>query len=136
MLVPKKVKHRKQHRGHVRGFAQRKNEISFGSFGLQAISSSWVTARQIEAARRAITGFLKRRGKLWIRVFPDKAITLKGGEIRMGGGKGPVDHYVAVVKKGTVMFELDGISEAVARDAIKVASYKLPVLTRFLIKNG
>lgn len=135
MLMPKKVKYRKQQRGVLRGKAARKTKVDFGSFGLKALGNSWVTARQIEAARRSMTHFLKRGGKLWIRIFPDKSISLKGGEMSMGKGKGPVDHYVACVKKGTVMFEIDGVSTEIAKEAMRLASHKLPVKTRFLVKE-
>lgn len=132
MLIPKKVKHRKWHRGRVRGKATDKLHVSFGSFGLKSIEAKWVTARQIEAARRAMTRFVQRGGKIWIRIFPDKPVTIKGNEIRMGGGKGAVDHYVAVVKPGTVLFEMDGVKEEVAREAMRLAAYKLPVKTKFI----
>lgn len=134
MFTPKKVKHRKHHRGHIRGNATQKIHVSFGAFGLKAMESGWISARQIEASRRAITRFLHRGGKVWIRIFPDKPITIKGSEIRMGGGKGPVDHYVAVIKPGTVIFEVDGIPEASARQAMQLAAYKLSVKTRFVTK--
>ena len=135
MLLPKKVKHRKWHRGRVRGYATDKLEVSFGSFGLKSMEAKWVTARQIEAARRAMTRFVQRGGKIWIRVFPDKPVTIKGNEIRMGGGKGAVDHYVAVVKPGTMLFEMDGVKEDIARQAMKLAAYKLPVKTKFLTRH-
>lgn len=136
MLLPKKVKHRKWHRGRVRGKATSKTELSFGSFGLKSLEPRWVTARQIEAARRAMTRFIQRGGKIWIRIFPDKPVTVKGNEIRMGGGKGAVDHFVTVVKPGTVMFEMDGVKEDVARQAMKLAAYKLPVKTKFILKDS
>jgi large subunit ribosomal protein L16 len=135
MLMPKKVKYRKQQRGRLKGTATQKTQPSFGQYGLKAMTSSWVTSRQIEASRRAITRFIKRGGKLWIRVFPDKAITTKGSEVPMGTGKGSVDHYVACVKKGTVMFELDGIKEELAREAFRLASHKLPIRSKFVIKD-
>lgn len=127
MLLPKKVKFRKWQKGRGRNVrvASDKIELSYGSFGLRALTPAWVTARQIEAARRAITHHLKKGGKLWIRIFPDKPITKKG-ETRMGGGKGAVDHYVAVVRAGTIMFELDGVDETTARAALRSASFKLP----------
>ena len=131
MLIPKKLKHRKAHRGHTRGKAMAGNYISFGSFGLRAITNGWVTSRQIEAARRAMTRYVQRGGKIWIRIFPDKQITMKGNEIPMGGGKGAVDHFVAVVKKGRMMFEIDGVTPDQAREAMRLASHKLPVKTRF-----
>ncbi len=135
MLTPKKVKHRKWHRGRVRGKATDKLHVAFGSFGLKSMEARWVTARQIESARRAMTRFIQRGGKIWIRVFPDKPVTFKGNEIRMGGGKGAVDHFVTVVKPGTMLFEMDGVKEDVARQAMKLAAYKLPVKTRFVIRE-
>lgn len=132
MLMPKKVKHRKWHRGNIRGKATDKLELSFGMFGLKALEPKWVTARQLEAARRAMTRFIQRGGKVWIRVFPDKPVTIKGNEIRMGGGKGAVDHYVTVVKPGMMLFEMDGVKEEVAREAMSLAAYKLPVKTKFM----
>ena len=135
MLIPKKVKHRKHHRGHTRGKAMAGNEIAFGSFALKAQESSWVTARQIESARRAMTRYIKRGGKIWIRIFPDKPVTEHGNESPMGSGKGGVSHFVAVVKKGRVMFEMDGVPVELAREAMRLASYKLPVKTKFITKN-
>ncbi|MBI4425977.1 MAG: 50S ribosomal protein L16 [Candidatus Kerfeldbacteria bacterium] len=135
MLLPKKVKHRKHQRGAIRGKARRKTELSFGSFGLRALEASWLTARQIEAARRAMTRFVQRGGKIWIRIFPDKPVTFKGLEVGMGGGKGAVDHFVAVVKPGTVLFEMDGVAPDVAREALRLAAYKLPVKTRVVDKE-
>lgn len=131
MLIPKKTKHRKHHRGHTKGKATAGNYLSFGTFGLRATTNGWVTSRQIEAARRAMTRYVQRGGKIWIRVFPDKAISQKGNEIPMGGGKGAVDHFVAVVKKGRILFEIDGVSPEQAKEAMRLASHKLPVLTRF-----
>lgn len=135
MLMPKKVKHRKWHRGNIRGKATDKLELSFGMYGLKALEPKWVTARQLEAARRAMTRFIQRGGKVWIRVFPDKPVTIKGNEIRMGGGKGAVDHYVTVVKPGTMLFEMDGVKEEVAREAMSLAAYKLPVKTKFMKRD-
>lgn len=135
MLMPKKVKHRKWHRGdQISGWANRKNTLSFGSVGLKSLEAAWVTSRQIEAARRAMTGYLKRGGKIWIRIFPDKPITVKGNEIRMGGGKGSVDHFVAPVRPGTVMFEMDGVDSIQAKEAMRLAAHKLPVKTSIIIK--
>ena len=135
MLMPKKVKHRKWHRGdQISGLASRKNTLSFGAFGLKAQEAGWITSRQIESARRAMTGYLKRGGKIWIRIFPDKPITVKGNEIRMGGGKGSVDHFVAPVKPGTVLFEMDGVALAEAQAAMRLAAHKLPVKTVIIIK--
>jgi large subunit ribosomal protein L16 len=136
MLTPKKVKHRKWHRGRIRGKATDKLELSFGTYGLKALEPRWVTARQLEAARRAMTRFIQRGGKVWIRVFPDKPVTIKGNEIRMGGGKGAVDHYVTVVKPGTMLFEMDGVKEEVAREAMQLAAYKLPVKTKFMKRDA
>lgn len=128
MLIPKKVKYRKSHRGdQIRGKANRKTSLNFGDYGLRALEAGWITSRQIEAARRAITGNLLRKGKLWIRIFPDKSVTVKGNEIRMGGGKGSVDHYVAPIRPGTIMFEIDGIDAEHANIALRLAAYKLPV---------
>lgn len=134
--MPSKVKHRKMHKGRGRGkrVATTKLDVSFGSYGLKALDGAWVTSRQIEAARRAMTRYIKRGGKIWIRIFPDKPITYHGNENSMGGGKGAVDHYVAVVRPGTVMFEMDGVSEDVAREAMRLAGHKLPMKTRFVTK--
>lgn len=136
MLTPKKVKYRKMFKGRRRGLgkASRKINVNFGSFGLRAQEYGWVTSRQIEASRRTITKFLKKGGKIWIRIFPDKPVTTKGAEVPMGGGKGSVDHYVAVVKPGTILFEMDGVSEEMARKAMKLAGYKLPIKTTFATK--
>ncbi|MFH0818908.1 MAG: 50S ribosomal protein L16 [Patescibacteria group bacterium] len=135
LLMPRKVKHRKWHKLPIKGDACRKNSLSYGEYGLKATTSSWITARQIESARRAMTRFVQRGGKIWIRVFPDRPITLKGGEVRMGGGKGSVDHYVSEVKAGTVMFEIEGVAEQQAREAMRLAAHKLPVKTRFVSKD-
>lgn len=133
--MPKKVKHRKWHRGdQISGWATQKNALSFGSVGLKSMEAAWITSRQIEAARRAMTGYLKRGGKIWIRIFPDKPITVKGNEIRMGGGKGSVDHFVSPVKPGTVMFEMDGVEITQAREAMRLAAHKLPVKTTIIVK--
>jgi large subunit ribosomal protein L16 len=136
MLIPKKVKHRKWHKGRARNkrMATDKIDLSFGSFGLKATTSSWVNSRQIEAARRTIIHHFKRGGKLWIRIFPDRPVTTKGAEMPMGKGKGAVDHYVSVVKPGMIMFEVDGITEEVAREACRLAGHKLPVRTKFVKK--
>lgn len=134
MLIPKKVKHRKHHRGNNKGLATSGADISFGTFALKSMEGSFVTARQIEAARRAMTRYVQRGGKIWIRVFPDKPVTVHGNESPMGGGKGAVDHFVAVVKKGRILFEMDGVTEAQAREAMRLAAHKLPVKTKFLIK--
>jgi len=136
MLQPKRVKYRKNHRGHRRGAAQSGNTLNFGDFGLQALESAWITSRQIEAARRAITHHVRRGGKIWIRVFPDKSVSKKPAETRQGGGKGSPDHWVAVVKPGRIMFEMSGVAEAVAKEAMRLASHKLPIDTRFLIREA
>ncbi len=135
MLIPKKVKHRKHHRGHNKGKATSGNTIAFGSFALKALEGSFVTARQIESARRAMTRSINRGGKIWIRMFPDKPMTDHGNESVMGSGKGAVSHFVAVIKKGRIMFEMDGVSEPAAREAMRLAAHKLPVRTKFLIKE-
>ena len=135
MLAPKKTKYRKQQRGRMRGKAQSGNRLSFGAYGLQALESAWVTARQIESARVAITRAVKRVGKIWIRVFPDKPVTKKPLETRMGKGKGAPEFWVVVVKRGRVLFELDGVSESVARRAMALASHKLPIKTRFVTRK-
>jgi len=132
MLSPKKVKHRKWQKGSYKGKAYRANKISFGKFGLKALAICRISSRQIEAARRTITRHLKKEGKIWIRIFPDKPITHKGTEVPMGGGKGDVDHFVAVVKPGTILFEIDGVSEQLAQESLRKASYKLPLKTKFV----
>lgn len=132
MLQPKRTKYRKQQKGRNKGVAQRGNYIAFGSFGLKSLDSSRITNRQIEAARIAMTRYMKREGNVWIRIFPDKPITSKPQEVRMGKGKGALDHYVANVKPGTVMFELDGVPEATAVEALRLAAQKLPVQTKFV----
>ncbi|MBN1979384.1 MAG: 50S ribosomal protein L16 [Anaerolineae bacterium] len=136
MLQPKRAKYRKQFRGRMKGQATRGTTVAFGDFGLQALEPAWVTARQIEAARRAIVRFVRRRGKYWIRVFPDKPVTAKPAETRMGKGKGAVDHYVAVVKPGRVMFELSGVTEESAREAMRLAAHKLPIKCQFVRREG
>jgi large subunit ribosomal protein L16 len=136
MLQPKRMKYRKQMRGRMRGKATRGATVEFGDFGLQALEPAWVTARQIEAARRAIVRHVRRRGKYWIRIFPDKPVAAKPAETRMGKGKGAVDRYVAVVKPGRIMFELSGVSEDMAREAMRLASYKLPIKCQFVMREG
>ncbi len=136
MLLPKRVKYRKQQRGRMTGAAQRGGEISFGEFGLQALDPAWITNRQIEAARVALTRHIKRGGKVWIRIFPDKPVTLKPAETRMGKGKGNPEYWVAVVKPGRILFELEGVAEKVARDALRLAAAKLPIRTRFVSRGG
>jgi large subunit ribosomal protein L16 len=135
MLAPKRIKHRKQQRGRMRGQATRGSEINFGQYGLKALEPCWVTNRQIEAARVAITRYVKRGGKLWIRVFPDKPITKKAAETRMGTGKGNVEYYVAVVKPGRMLYEMEGCDDATAKKAFGLAAHKLPVSTK-LVKRG
>jgi large subunit ribosomal protein L16 len=132
MLMPKRVKFRKQQRGRMKGKAQRGADIAFGEYGLKALEPAWITARQIEAARIAITRFVKRGGRLWIRVFPDKPVTKKPAETRMGKGKGSPEFWVAVVKPGRVLFEIGGVTEEVAREAMQLAAHKLPIRTRFV----
>jgi len=135
MLQPKRIRWRKVHRGNRRGKAQKGNTVSFGDYGLQALESSWITANQIEAARRAMTRYIKRGGKVWIRIFPQKSVTKKAAETRMGSGKGSPDHWVSVVKAGRVMFELAGIKEEVAKEAMRLAAHKLPIPTRFITRD-
>ncbi len=135
MLMPKRVKYRKHHRGRMKGKAHRGNKVSFGEYGLQALEPCWMTSRQIEAARRAIVRHVRRSGKLWIRVFPDKPVTKRPAETRMGKGKGNVDHWVAVVKPGRMLFEISGVSEESARSAMRLASHKLPIQTRFVTRE-
>jgi large subunit ribosomal protein L16 len=132
MLMPKRVKYRKQFRGRMRGKAMRGNTVQFGDYGLQAMEPAWITSRQIEAARRAIMRHIKRRGRVWIRVFPDKPVTKRSAESRMGKGKGAVDHYVAVVRPGLIMFEMAGIEEEIAREALRLAAFKLPITAKFV----
>ncbi|MFA5009672.1 MAG: 50S ribosomal protein L16 [Patescibacteria group bacterium] len=134
MLIPRKVKYRKQHRGKMGGVATRGSAIAFGKFGLKSLEAHWITARQIEAARRAITHFIKREGKVWIRIFPHQSVTSTPNETRMGGGKGAVSHYVATIKPGTILFEMDGVPEAVAEKALNLAGHKLPIKTKFVTK--
>ncbi len=132
MLLPKKAKYRKQFRGKIKGIATRGSRLNFGEFGLKVEEPCWITSRQIEAARKAIVGHTKRGGKLWVRVFPDKPVTQKPAEVRMGKGKGPVDHYVAVVKPGRIIFELAGVEESVAVEALERAAQKVSVKTRIV----
>nr|YP_009496581.1 ribosomal protein L16 [Actinocyclus subtilis]AWT39294.1 ribosomal protein L16 [Actinocyclus subtilis] len=136
ILSPKRTKYRKYHRGNMRGKAVKGNEISFGNYALQAVEPSWITARQIEAARRTITRYTKRGASLWIRIFPDKPVTARAAESRMGSGKGAVDYWVAVIKPGTILFEISSVSEDIARNAMKLAAYKLPIKTKFITRNN
>jgi large subunit ribosomal protein L16 len=135
LLAPSRTKYRRQHRGRMKGEAHRGNTLAFGDFGLQALEPVWMEARQIESARIALTRFMKRGGKVWIRVFPDKPVTAKPAETRMGSGKGAVDHYVAVVKPGRIIFEIGGVSEEIAKEAVRLAGHKLPVKTRFITRG-
>lgn len=135
MLMPKKVKFRKQQRGRRRGLAVRGGELSFGDFGLQALEPGWITARQLEAARIAMTRHVKRGGKIWIRLFPDKPTTKKPAETRMGKGKGAPEEWVCVVKPARILYEMEGVSEEVAREAMRLASHKLPIRTRFVVRG-
>jgi large subunit ribosomal protein L16 len=136
MLSPKRTKYRKPHRGRLKGQAMRGNKISFGDFALQALEPGWITSRQIEAGRRAMSRYARRGGKLWIRVFPDKSITARAAETRMGAGKGAPDYWVAVVKPGKILYEMRGVSEAVARSSMRIAAYIMPVKTKFIIREG
>lgn len=135
MLAPKRVRYRKVQKGSLKGVAQRGNVVSFGDFGLQATEGGWITSRQIEAARIALTRYVKRTGKVWIRVFPDKPITKKPAETRMGKGKGPNEGWVAVVKPGRVLYEITGVPEDKAREALRIASFKLPIGTKFITRS-
>ncbi len=136
MLAPKRVKYRKRMKGRMRGHAHRGNTVAFGHFGMMALDPGWITSRQIEAARVAMTRHMKRGGKVWIRIFPDKPITKKPAETRMGKGKGNPDHWVAVVKPGRVMFEAEGVTEEVAKRSFQLAAAKLPIRTRFVTREG
>ena len=136
MLSPKRTKYRKYHRGRMRGKATRGNEVSFGEYGLQALEPTWITSRQIEAARRTITRYTKRGASVWIRIFPDKTVTARAAESRMGSGKGAVDYWVSVVKPGTIIFEVASVPEEVARAALSLAAYKLPIKTKFIIRTN
>lgn len=135
MLMPKRVKYRRQHRGRMKGVAHRGNTLTYGEFGIQALEPTWITSSQIEAARRAMTRYIRRGGNIWIKVFPDKPVTEKPAETRMGSGKGAPEYWVAVVKPGRVLFELGGVEEEVAREAMRLAAMKLPIKTRFIAKN-
>ncbi|NEP04059.1 MULTISPECIES: 50S ribosomal protein L16 [Okeania] len=136
MLSPKRTKFRKQQRGRMRGNANSGNSIAFGEFALQALEPSWITSRQIEASRRAMTRYIRRGGKIWIRIFPDKPVTMRAAETRMGSGKGAPEYWVAVVKPGRIMFELGGVAEDIAREAMRLASFKLPIKTKFITREG
>ena len=135
MLIPKRTKYRKQFRGRMKGKAHRGNTVTYGEFGLVATEPSWITSRQIEAARIAMTRYTKRGGQVWIKIFPDKSVTMRAADSRMGSGKGSPEYWVAVVKPGRVMFEIAGVSEEVAREALRLASHKLPIKTKFIKKE-
>jgi len=135
MLSPKRTKYRKMHRGRLKGKASRNNKLDYGDYGIQALEPVWLTSRQIEAARRTISRYTKRTGKLWIKIFPDKSVTARAEESRMGSGKGAVEYWVVVIKPGNVLFELTGIPKETALEALKIASYKLPIKTKILIKE-
>lgn len=132
MLMPKRVKYRRQHRGRMKGKAQKGNQLAYGEYGLQSLEATWMTANQIEAARRAMTRYIKRGGQIWINVFPDKPVSKKPAEVRMGSGKGAPEYWVAVIKPGRVLFEMSGVSEEIAREAMRLAAQKLPVKTKFI----
>ncbi|OLP16265.1 50S ribosomal protein L16 [Leptolyngbya sp. 'hensonii'] len=136
MLSPRRTKFRKQQRGRMRGQATRGNTISFGEFALQAMEPCWITARQIEASRRAMTRYIRRGGQIWIRIFPDKPVTMRPAETRMGSGKGNPEFWVAVVKPGRILFEIAGVPEATAREAMRLAQYKLPIKTKFIVRES
>ena len=136
MLSPKRVKYRKQQRGRMRGLATRGNKLNFGDYGLQAIEPSWITSRQIEAGRRAMVRYIRRGGKIWIRIFPDKPITARPAETRMGSGKGSPEYWVAVVKPGRIMYEMSGVPEDVAREALRLASHKMPIKTKIVVRDN
>ncbi len=136
MLMPKRVKHRRQHRGRMKGIATKGNTVSYGEFGLVALEPAWITANQIEAARIAMTRYIKRGGNVYIKIFPHKSVTKKPAEVRMGSGKGAPDYWVAVVKPGRVMFEIGGVSEEDAKEAMRLASYKLPIKSKFVKKGA
>lgn len=135
MLMPKRVKYRRVHRGRMKGKALRGNTLTYGEYGLQALEPAWITSNQIESARRAMTRYIKRGGNIWIKIFPDKSVTEKPAETRMGSGKGAPSYWVAVVKPGRIMFEMSGVSEEVAREAMRLAAMKLPIKTRFVMKE-
>ncbi len=135
MLQPKRVKYRKQHRGRRKGIAVSGSTLVFGDYGIKAMESAWITSRQIEAARRAITHEARRGGQIWIRIFPDKSVSKRPAESRMGGGKGDVDHWVAVVKRGRVLFEIGGVREETAKEALRLAAHKLPIHTKFVTRE-
>lgn len=136
MLSPRRTKFRKQQRGRMRGVATRGSTLSFGDFGLQALEPAWITSRQIEAGRRAMTRYIRRGGKIWIRIFPDKPVTMRPAETRMGSGKGAPEFWVAVVKPGRILYEIAGVPEETAREAIRLASFKMPIKTKFIVREA
>lgn len=136
MLSPRRTKFRKQQRGRMEGVATRGSNLSFGDFGLQALEPAWITSRQIEASRRAMTRYIRRGGKIWIRIFPDKPVTMRPAETRMGSGKGSPEYWVAVVKPGRILFEIQGVSEEIAREAMRLASHKMPIKTKFIVRSA
>ncbi|MEA5503786.1 50S ribosomal protein L16 [Halotia wernerae UHCC 0503] len=135
MLSPRRTKFRKQQRGRMGGLASRGSTLNFGDFALQAQEPAWITSRQIEASRRAMTRYIRRGGQIWIRIFPDKPVTMRAAETRMGSGKGSPEYWVAVVKPGRIMFEIAGVSEEIAREAMRLAAYKLPIKTKFIVRS-
>lgn len=135
MLMPKRVKYRKVHRGRMKGKAMRGNELAYGEYGIKALEPCWITSNQIEAARRAMTRYIRRGGNIWIKIFPDKPVTEKPAETRMGSGKGAPEYWVAVVKPGRVLFEMGGVSEEIAREALRLAAMKLPIKTKFVVRE-
>nr|NP_683839.1 ribosomal protein L16 [Chaetosphaeridium globosum]Q8M9V1.1 RecName: Full=Large ribosomal subunit protein uL16c; AltName: Full=50S ribosomal protein L16, chloroplastic [Chaetosphaeridium globosum]AAM96555.1 ribosomal protein L16 [Chaetosphaeridium globosum] len=135
MLSPKRTKFRRHHRGRMKGISSRGNFIAFGKFALQALEPSWITSRQIEAGRRAMTRYARRGGKIWIRIFPDKPVTMRAAETRMGSGKGSPEFWVAVVKPGRILYEMSGVSESIAKSAMRIAAFKMPIKTQFLVKK-
>jgi len=135
MLMPKKTKYRKSHKGKRGGQSSRRNTLSFGSHGLKSVEACWVNSRQIESARKVLSRYIRKGGKIWIRIFPDKPVTKKGGEIPMGKGKGAVDHYVAVVKPGMILFEIDGVVASQAEEALNMAAYKMPIKCKLIIRR-
>jgi len=135
MLMPKKMKFRKQQRGSIKGIALRGSDFAFGKFGLKVLEPGWITARSIESARRAMTRYIKRGGQIWIRIFPDKPVTMTSAEVPMGSGKGAVDHFVAVVRPGRILFEMDGVDQTTAKEAMRLAQYKLNLKTKFISKD-
>jgi len=135
MLSPKRIKYRKRQKGRVKGLAGRGHRVEFGDFGLKSLEPHWITSRQIEAARIALNRYMKREGKVWIRIFPDKPVTKKPAEVRMGKGKGSPEYWVAVIKPGTIIFEVDGVSEKIAKEAMRLAAQKLPVTTKFVVRQ-